>query len=90
MPDLHDQTILVTGATSGIGEVTARELAKQGAYVVLLARNAEKAEATRRDIVAAAGHDRVGVLLADLSDLREVHRAAEHFPRHLPAPGCAR
>ncbi|SNR45670.1 SDR family oxidoreductase [Hymenobacter mucosus] len=84
MPNLKDQIILVTGATSGIGKVTALELAKQGAYVVLLARNAEKAEATRREIVAAAGHDLVGVLLCDLSDLKQVHHAAEAFQRTYP------
>lgn len=84
MTTLHDQIILVTGATSGIGKVAARELAKQGAYVVLLARNPEKAEATRREIVAAAGHDRVGVLLADLSDLAQVRKAADHFNATYP------
>jgi retinol dehydrogenase-12 len=84
MPTLKDKIILVTGATSGIGEVTARELAKQGAHVVLLARNAEKAEATRRKILAAAGHDLVGVLLCDLSDLNQVRKAAETFKRIYP------
>ena len=84
MPALQDKTILVTGATSGIGHVTAQELAKQGAYVVLLARNAEKAEQTRREVVAAAGHDRVGVLLCDLSDLDQVRGAAERFNATYP------
>jgi len=84
MPTLQDKTILVTGATSGIGQITAQELAKQGAYVVLLARDADKAEQARRDIVAAAGHDRVGVLLADLSDLDQVRKAADHFKATYP------
>ena len=84
MPNLKNRIVLVTGATSGIGEVTARELAKQGAHVVLLARNAEKAETTRRKIVAAAGHDLVGVLLCDLSDLGQVRKAAETFKRIYP------
>lgn len=70
---------LITGATSGIGEVTARELARQGAHIVLLARNAEKAEAARRAISAAAGHSRVDVLLCDLADLSQVRRAAAEF-----------
>ena len=84
MSPLQDKIILVTGATSGIGHITAQELAKQGAYVVLLARNAEKAEQTRREIVAAAGHDRVGVLLCDLSDLDQVRGAAERFNATYP------
>ena len=84
MPTLQDKIILVTGATSGIGHITAQELAKQGAYVVLLARDADKAEQTRREIVAAAGHDRVGVLLCDLSDLDQVRGAAERFNATYP------
>lgn len=81
---IQDNYILVTGATAGIGEATARALAIQGNYVILLARNADKAEQVRRRIVAAAGHDRVGVLLADLSSLEEVRRAADHFQATYP------
>ncbi|WP_310393498.1 SDR family NAD(P)-dependent oxidoreductase [Hymenobacter sp.] len=84
MPDLQQQIILVTGATSGIGKVTATELAKMGAHVVLLARNADKAAATQREIQAAAGHDRVDVLLADLADLSQVRRAAAEFAARYP------
>ena len=79
MPDLQNHVVLVTGATSGLGKVTAIELAKMGAHVVLLARNAEKAEATQREIRAAAGHDLVEILLADLADLGQVRRAAAEF-----------
>ena len=67
MPDLQNQIVLVTGATSGIGKATATELAKMGAHVVVLARNAEKAEATQREIRAAAEfaarHPRLDVLV---------------------------
>ena len=84
MTDLHNQIVLVTGATSGIGEVTARTLAQRGAHVVLLARNATKAETTRAAIQAAAGHDRVDVLLADLADLDQVRRAAAEFNARYP------
>ncbi|HEX8328059.1 MAG TPA: SDR family oxidoreductase [Hymenobacter sp.] len=84
MPDLQQQLVLVTGATSGIGEVTATELAKMGAHVVILARNADKAAATQRDIKAAAGHDRVDVLLADLASLEQVRRAAAEFNARYP------
>jgi len=84
MPNLQNQIILVTGATSGIGEVTATELAKMGAHVVLLARSAEKAEATQRAIKAAAGHDQVDILMADLADLTQVRRAAAEFNARYP------
>ena len=84
MPNLHNQIALVTGATSGIGRVTATELAKMGAHVVILARNAERAAATQRDLKAAAGHDNVDVLLADLADLDQVRRAAAGFSARYP------
>ncbi|MDO7852021.1 SDR family NAD(P)-dependent oxidoreductase [Hymenobacter convexus] len=84
MPDLQQQIILVTGATSGIGQVTATELARMGAHVVILARNAAKARASQQEIKAAAGHDRVDVLLADLADLGQVRRAAAEFNARFP------
>ncbi|MDO7845872.1 SDR family oxidoreductase [Hymenobacter sp. M29] len=84
MPDLQQQIVLVTGATSGIGQVTATELARMGAHVVILARNAAKARTTQQEIKAAAGHDRVDVLLADLADLGQVRRAAAEFSARYP------
>jgi len=84
MSDLHQQIVLVTGATSGIGKVTATELAKRGAHVVILARNAIKATATKQEIEAATGAGRIDVLLADLSDLKQVRRAASEFNARYP------
>lgn len=49
------KVVLVTGATSGIGENTARALAAEGAHVVLAARRAERGEALVRSIHAAGG-----------------------------------
>lgn len=84
MPDLQDKIILVTGATSGIGEVTARELARQGAHVIILARNAEKAARTQRDIIAATGNERVDTVLADLSVLAQVRAVAAELHAKYP------
>ncbi|MBO2007804.1 SDR family NAD(P)-dependent oxidoreductase [Hymenobacter negativus] len=84
MPDLKNQIVLVTGATSGIGEITAMALAKMGAHVVLLARSAAKAAATQQKIKAAAGHDQVDILLADLADLGQVRRTAAEFNARYP------
>lgn len=67
---------LVTGATSGIGLVTARELARMGATVVLMARSRERGEATRAAIAAQTGNQRVELILADFASLASVRAGA--------------
>jgi NAD(P)-dependent dehydrogenase (short-subunit alcohol dehydrogenase family) len=52
---LKGKVAIVTGASSGIGEATARELAARGAFVVLASRAASKLEALRRGISASGG-----------------------------------
>jgi NAD(P)-dependent dehydrogenase (short-subunit alcohol dehydrogenase family) len=69
----------VTGSTSGIGKVTARELAKQGATVVLVSRTRAKGEATQTEITQATGNPHVELLVADLSLLADVRRLASEF-----------
>jgi NAD(P)-dependent dehydrogenase (short-subunit alcohol dehydrogenase family) len=81
---MKDKIVLITGATSGIGEVTARELAKKGAHVILLARNAQKAENTRLDILRICGHDKVDTLICDLSLQAQIRAAAEEFNNRFP------
>lgn len=70
---------LITGATSGIGLVTARALAKRGMTVVLVAHNAEKGAATVARIKRETGTTSVDCLVADLSVQAEVRRLAEEF-----------
>jgi len=77
--NLQQKTILVTGATNGIGKVTARELARMGASVVIVGRNPAKTQETVREIKTAAGHDRVDYLLGDLSVMAEVARVADEY-----------
>jgi NAD(P)-dependent dehydrogenase (short-subunit alcohol dehydrogenase family) len=79
MTDLSGKTILITGASSGIGEHAALELARMGAELVLLCRNPDRGEATRRTIARETGNDRVEILVADLASLVQVREAAERF-----------
>ena len=79
---LRGRTVVVTGATSGLGRAAASQLAELGARVILVGRDPDKAEATRREIVAATGNDNVAVALADLSLLADVRKAR--------ANGCSR
>src|SRR5690606_15606439 len=82
IPDQHGRTVVVTGATSGIGFVTARLLAHAGARTVLAVRDtARGAEAAER-IRAAAPDADVVVLPLDLADLASVRKFAGLLPEH--------
>ena len=70
---------LVTGATSGIGKVTATALAAQGAEVIIAGRNQRKAEETVSWIKSETGNNAVRYLLADFSDLDQVRELARAF-----------
>lgn len=84
MADLQNQIILITGATSGIGKVTAQVLAGQGAHVILLGRNRLKTERTRQEIIDATGNQRVDMALADLSSLQQVRDVAAEINAQYP------
>ena len=77
MRPVPEQTVLVTGATDGLGREVARELAERGARVLLHGRDAAKAEATRSAFAAQTASERIEVLLADLSSLARVRDLAE-------------
>ena len=69
---------LITGATSGIGEVTARELARRGMHVIIVGLSAERVAATVARIKQATGVE-VETLIADLSSQAGVRSVAEAF-----------
>ena len=74
---MHGKTVVITGATSGIGQVTAEALARLGARVVFVARDAAKGRATLNRLIRAnpdAAHDWVQ---ADLSIIARMKSAAE-------------
>jgi len=77
MKEVADQTILLTGATDGIGEITARKLAEQGAHLLLHGRNPEKLEGVSTKIQEATGNDTIETYLADFSALANVRQLAE-------------
>ncbi len=81
---MKDKICLITGANSGIGKVTARELAKRGAHVIMLCRNQEKAERAKEDILKVCGHDKVDIVLADFASIRQIREAAEQINARYP------
>ena len=77
METMRDKTVLVTGATDGIGKETARRLAEMGARVFVAGRNPEKGAIAVRDIATNTGTDRTEFLQADLSVQADVRGLAK-------------
>ncbi|OBH85653.1 SDR family oxidoreductase [Mycobacterium sp. E2989] len=75
---------LVTGATDGIGKVTATALAREGYAVVLAARSAAKAATVTSEIVASTGNRDVDYLTADLGSLSQLRALATAFAARYP------
>ncbi|MBN2416345.1 SDR family NAD(P)-dependent oxidoreductase [bacterium] len=76
--DFRGRLVVITGATSGIGRITARTYASRGANLLCINRNREKSENLRRDMEGTYGVS-CDYILADLSDMRQVKRAAEQL-----------
>jgi thioester reductase-like protein len=72
---LEGRRVMITGASSGIGRASAVKVAAAGGVPLLVARNVEKLEETRAEIVAAGGT--AYVYAADLSDMASVDRLVE-------------
>ena len=69
---MKDKTILITGATSGIGKATAIDLAHRGAQLIIVGRNIDTAETTKYEITQYTGNDRIHAYYADMSLVGEV------------------
>jgi retinol dehydrogenase 12 len=74
---MQGKVCLVTGATSGIGRITARELARLGARVIIVGRSPEKTDATLRQIHAETGATSIESLVTDLSSQAGLRQLAE-------------
>ena len=74
--DIRGKTVLVTGATSGIGLEASVALARQGARVIMIGRNQAKTEAARADVASRSGSKEVSYLLADFASQASVRALA--------------
>jgi len=74
---MNGKICLVTGATDGIGKVSARVLAEMGAKVIIVGRNPEKSAAVLTELKSVSGNENIDLLLADLAFMQEVRDLAE-------------
>lgn len=77
--DLTGRTIVVTGATSGLGRQAAEQFARLGAHVIISGRNAAKAARVRADIAKVADSSELSVACADMADLDQVRAMADEI-----------
>jgi NAD(P)-dependent dehydrogenase (short-subunit alcohol dehydrogenase family) len=78
---MKDKVVMVTGANSGIGKAASLELARMGATVVMVARDRERGEAAKAEIVQKSENSSTDLLLSDLSSLESVRQLAAEFQR---------
>ena len=81
MREMISKTVVITGASAGVGRATAREFARSGARIGLLARDAERLEAAAKEVRAASGE--ALPIPTDVADADAVEAAAEKIEREL-------
>jgi len=74
---MNGKVCLVTGATDGIGKVSARVLAELGAKVIIVGRNPEKSAIVLAELRSISGNENIDLLMADLAVMQEVRDLAE-------------
>ncbi len=81
MNNLNGKVCIVTGSTSGIGLVTAKELAKMGATTVVVARDEDRGKAALEEVIEYSKNDNVDLLICDFSSQTSIVEFAEKFRR---------
>ncbi|XP_076146240.1 retinol dehydrogenase 12 isoform X1 [Alosa pseudoharengus] len=74
---LDEKTVIITGANTGIGKETARDLAKRGARIIMACRDLERGEWAREEIVEDSGNQNVVLKKLDLSSTKSIREFAE-------------
>jgi len=76
---MQDKIVMVTGANSGMGLATTIELARRGAYVIMVCRSAERGELARITAMKESGSQNIELMIADLGDLDSIRRFAVEY-----------
>ncbi len=75
------KVIIITGANSGIGKVTAIELSKNGDIVVMVCRDKIRGEKALLEVIEASGNENVQLMLCDLSSFSDIKRFCNEFKK---------
>ena len=81
---MHGKTVLITGANSGIGFVTARELTRMGARVLMVCRNTERGAHARAAVAEVATGAAPELLFADMSSQQAIRALANEVRQRFP------
>jgi retinol dehydrogenase 14 len=81
---MKDKICIITGANSGIGKATAKELARQGATLILVCRNKEKGTLALQEIKEFSKNEKIELMTADLSSQKEIRLLADKIRKKYP------
>ncbi|MCK4847574.1 MAG: SDR family oxidoreductase [Candidatus Heimdallarchaeota archaeon] len=76
---MKDRICMITGANSGIGKITALELAKMDARIIMVCRNKNKGIQAQREILEKTGNPDIDLMVADLSSQASIRNFADKF-----------
>lgn len=79
---MNNKLCIITGANSGIGFETAKALAQKGAFIVMVCRNEDKAEAARQKIITETSNPGIDIVLCDFAIQAEIRKAAEEIKKN--------
>jgi NAD(P)-dependent dehydrogenase (short-subunit alcohol dehydrogenase family) len=85
--DLAGKTMVITGATAGIGRAVLSALAARGAYVIGVGRSPERCRETKQAILAEVPGARIDFAVADLSSQRQVRDLADTIRQYVESSG---
>ena len=77
--DLHNKTIIITGANSGIGKAAAIQLARLGADVVMVCRSHERGLKAMQEIITITGTDTIDLITMDLASQASIRDGIDQF-----------
>lgn len=76
---MKNKIILITGATQGIGKITATKLAEQGHTIILHGRNLDKLRAVQQEITQQTGNSSIDAAVCDLLSLQSVQQMCQEL-----------